>query len=169
MSKIRKLLVLLLVLFVLFISGCNNGYTITLMIDQENVYKTVSVKEGESLNVEAPNKDGHTFDGWYLNDEKITNSTTFTEDTTLYAKFIINKYSYKFLVDGEVYKEETAEYGSEISFPSNPIKKGDQENEYVFDKWDNSATTLLKKPLYSFTVFFLAIKIPPVRNSYLLQ
>lgn len=149
MSKIRKLLVLLLVLLVLFISGCNTGYTITLMIDQENVYKTVSVKDGESLDVDDPTKEGHTFDGWYLNDTKVTSTTTFSEDSTLYAKFIINKYTYKFLIDGEVYKEETAEYGSTIEFPSNPVKKGNQENEYVFDKWDNSATTLLKDEVFN--------------------
>ena len=43
MNKCYKFLTLLLVLFVIFISGCNSGYKITLMIDQDNVYKTVSV------------------------------------------------------------------------------------------------------------------------------
>ena len=106
-------------------------YTIKYYINSnEVIFDLSSYYQGDTTILPIPElSDNQTFDGWYLNDEKITNSTTFTEDTTLYAKFIINKYSYKFLVDGEVYKEGTAEYGSEISFPSNPIKKGDQENE----------------------------------------
>jgi len=145
----KKLFILLLIIICLIITGCSSGYTITLNFEDGSLYKTINLKDGEVLNVEEPTKEGHTFEGWYLDNNKITNDNTFTQDTTLIAKFTINQYTYKFIVDGEVIKEETANYGAEIDFPLDPTKDGTKENKYVFDKWDNEATTLLKDEVFN--------------------
>ena len=41
--------------------------------------------------------------------------------------FNINQYTYKFIVEGVVVKEETLDYGSEIVYPENPTKENTQE------------------------------------------
>ena len=70
----------------------------------------------------------------------LAQGATFNEDCDLIAKFTINKYTYKFIVDGKVIKEEVAEYGTEIEFPKTPTKTQDKENKYVFEKWDNESS-----------------------------
>ena len=134
---INKVMLFMLLLICLILTGCSASYTITLNYEDGSLYKTVTVKEDESLKVDDPIKEGHTFDGWYLENNKVTDETKFTNDTTLVAKFTINQYTYKFIVDGEVIKEVKDNYGAEIEFPNNPKKDGTQENKYVFVKWDN--------------------------------
>ena len=56
----------------------------------------------------------------------------------------VRKYTYKFIVEGSVVKEETLDYGSTIEYPADPTKEGTDEFTYVFKEWDNDATTLLK-------------------------
>lgn len=146
---INKVMLFMLLLICLILTGCSASYTITLNYEDGSLYKTVTVKEDESLKVDDPIKEGHTFDGWYLESNKVTGETKFTNDTTLVAKFTINQYTYKFIVDGEVIKEVKDNYGSEIEYPSNPKKDGTQENKFVFVKWDNEAKTLLKDETFN--------------------
>ena len=65
------------------------------------------------------------------------------------AKFNINSYTYKFIVEGTIVKEETLEYGSTISYPEDPEKEGNLEYSYTFTGWDNDATTLLKDEVFN--------------------
>ena len=148
--KIKKVyLTMLLVLSMLFLFGCSSSYKINLYYEEGDLYKTIEIKEGKTLEIEDPIKEGYTFDGWYLNDTKISEGATFNEDCDLIAKFTINKYTYKFIVDGKVIKEEVAEYGTEIEFPKTPTKTQDKENKYVFEKWDNDATVLNKDEVFN--------------------
>lgn len=61
-----------------------------------------------------PTKPGHTFAGWYY-DEALTQpykqGDIITEDTTLYAKFIVNNYAVKYYVNGELVETKTVQYG----------------------------------------------------------
>lgn len=142
MKKFSIFLVFLSLLICL-VSCKPKEYTVTLKVDGE-IYESCVVKEEEKLTLPTPSKDGYTFVGWDSGEEVLTGEQSFAADTTLDAVFNINKYTYKFIVEGVVVKEETLDYGSEIVYPENPVKENTQENTYVFKGWDNNATTLLK-------------------------
>ena len=142
----KKLLVLfLMVCSLVIVTACTpKQYTVTLKFEDGAVFETITVEEGISTTLNTPSKDGHTFDGWYNGEVLVDGSQGFTENTELVAKFTINKYTYKFIVEGSVVKEETLDYGSTIEYPVDPTKEGTDEFTYVFKEWDNDATTLLK-------------------------
>lgn len=59
-------------------------YTVTFDVDGEK--ESVSVKEGEKASEkEAPQKEGYTFLGWYLEDQKYDFETPVSTDITLCA------------------------------------------------------------------------------------
>ncbi|WP_129689961.1 S8 family serine peptidase [Gottfriedia acidiceleris] len=87
----------------------------------------------------TPTRTGYTFVGWYKDSEGQTawNFATdkVTEDTVLYAKWSINKYSVKFdSQGGSTVAEITANYNTTIAKPSFPTKTG-----YTFIGWYKDA------------------------------
>ncbi|UPM56558.1 InlB B-repeat-containing protein [Gottfriedia acidiceleris] len=87
----------------------------------------------------APTRTGYTFVGWYKDAAGQTawNFATdkVTEDTVLYAKWSINKYSVKFdSQGGSTVAELTANYNTTIAMPSFPTKTG-----YTFIGWYKDA------------------------------
>lgn len=147
----KKILVLFLMVCSLFmIASCKaKECTITLKLEDGTVFETVVVEKEKAVTFNNPSKDGHTFDGWYKDLELADLNKGFSEDTTLVAKFTINKYTYKFISEGITIKEETLDYGSEIVYPSNPTKVGDAAVSYTFKNWDNDATVLLKDEVFN--------------------
>lgn len=147
-----KKIILVLVMFcsIILITGCKpKEYTVTLKYEDGTIFKEVIVEKKATINLETPSKDGYTFIGWYDGETKVDGSNGFTADTVLVAKFDINSYTYKFIVDGNIIKEETATYGTTIEFPETPCKDGTQEFSYTFKEWDNSVTTLLKDEVFN--------------------
>ena len=129
----------------LSITGCKDKtekYKITFLTENNEIYQELEVTSEQEVTVENLIKEGHTFDGWYLNDQKITLPTKFNENTTLTPKFTINQYTYKFLVDGKVLSEGTINYGDTIPYPNNPTKEGTKELKYTFSKWDKEDTII---------------------------
>ena len=147
----KKLFVLFLMISsLLMITSCKpKEYTVTLKFEDGSVYETLTVEKGASVTLENPTKDGYTFNGWYNGELLVDGKNGFNEDTTLIGKFDINSYTYKFIVDGVIIKEETAVYNSIIEFPENPVKESTQENTYSFKEWDNEATVLLKDEVFN--------------------
>ena len=147
----KKIFVLfLMVCSLIMITACKpKEYTVTLKFEDGAVFETITVKNGESTTLNTPSKDGHTFNGWYMGTELIDGSQGFKENTELVAKFTINTYTYKFIVEGNVIKETSATYGSSIVLPEVPTKDATVENTYTFKGWDNSATTLLKDEVFN--------------------
>ena len=95
--------IIALCLLLCFVTSCGKTYTITYM-DGDNVLKTESVKKGQNAIGFIPEKEGHTFDGWSLSIENVT------EDITVFANFVINTYTIKFYVNGELYDTKTCQY-----------------------------------------------------------
>ena len=147
----KKLLVLfLMVCSLVIVTACTpKQYTVTLKFEDGAVFETITVEEGISTTLNTPSKDGYTFVGWYDGDVLVNGNEGFESDTVLTAKFNINSYTYKFIVEGTIVKEETLEYGSTISYPEEPTKEATAENSYVFSRWDNDATTLLKDEVFN--------------------
>lgn len=88
----------------------------------------------------TPAKTGYTFGGWYKEVE-CTNTWNFatdvvTENTTLYAKWMINSYTVTFNSQGgNSVPDITTNYNTHISEPSAPNKTG-----YSFGGWYKEAT-----------------------------
>ena len=150
MKKIK--LILIALVMILGIASCVSPtpatqYKVKLMLDEETTFKTLTVKANEEVELPTPEKEGYTFEGWYEDEKLIASKTTFTKDTTLIAKFEeleALKYTYKFIVDGEVIKEVEAEIGTQIEYPEDPVKRANEKEEFTFVGWDNDATVLEK-------------------------
>lgn len=147
----KKIIVMLLMICSVFmITGCKpKEYTVTLKFEDGTVFEELVVEEKVSVTLNSPSKDGYTFAGWYDGDVLVNGNEGFESDTVLTAKFNINSYTYKFIVEGTIVKEETLEYGSTISYPEDPEKEGNLEYSYIFTGWDNDATTLLKDEVFN--------------------
>ena len=90
----------------------------------------------------APTKTGYTFGGWYKEagciDAWNFSTDKVTTDTTLYAKWTINKYTVTFNSQGgSAVTSKTAVYNSLITAPTSPIKTG-----YKFGGWYKEAGCL---------------------------
>ncbi|MHB1484986.1 MAG: leucine-rich repeat protein [Saccharofermentanales bacterium] len=85
---------------------------------------------------EVPSKIGYTFNGWYKDIAGINvwsfATDNVTQNTTLFAKWTINKYSVTFLNwDGATIKTQTVNYAGSASAPMPPVRVG-----YDFIGWD---------------------------------
>lgn len=143
MKKIIPIFVVLIMLFL--VTGCKDKtvkYTVIFENEDGSVYEQMEIKEGETVTVADLTKEGHTFDGWYLGEDKITLPFVVTQNLTLKPKFNVNTYSYKFISEGKVISEGTGLYGSTIPYPSEPTKESTVEFEYKFKEWDKTDTIL---------------------------
>lgn len=110
----------------------NVPYTLTYLVDGE-VYKTSSVVYGTTITPEVePTKEGYTFSGWSEIPATMPN-----HDVEVSGTFSINSYSLSYLVDGEVYKTLTVDYGTTIIPEAEPIKEG-----YTFSGWSEIPKTM---------------------------
>ena len=62
-----------------------------------------------------PYQKGYTFVGWFVDGKEFTTSTKVVDNIRVDAKFVINEYNLKFIVDGVVASESRMTYGSTIS------------------------------------------------------
>lgn len=110
----------------------NKTYTLTYLVDGE-VYNTSTLKAGEEITpIKNPEKEGYTFSGW-----TDMPNTMPAENITVQGTFTVNSYTLTYLVDGEVYKVETIEYGSQLTAIAEPEKEG-----YTFNGWSELPTTM---------------------------
>lgn len=96
-----------------------NKYKLTYTVDGEE-YKSLDVEFGSAITSEtAPTKEGYTFSGW-----SEVPSTMPAKDVIVTGTFNVNSYTITYMIDGEVYKTETVEYGSTITPPTVEDKTG---------------------------------------------
>ena len=107
-----------------------NDYTVTFDSNGGSQVQSQSVKKGEkALQPEAPVKEGYTFDGWYLNDEKWSFiGYVVTEHMTLTAKWIPNYYTVTIYKYDGTSTEISVPYGSKL-----PTLEHDNRQGYTFD------------------------------------
>ena len=122
-----------------------NEYHLTYIVDGA-IYKEYDVKYDTTIKAEdEPTKEGFTFSGWNGLPEKMP-----AGDVTVTGTFAINSYTLTYILDGEVYKTVTLEYGSDINSESVPEKEG-----YTFSGWENLPETMPAKDVTvtgSFTI-----------------
>ena len=97
------------------------------------VYKTSTVVYGTAITPEAaPTKEGHTFSG-----RSEIPATMPAHDVTVTGSFIANGYTLTYMVDGEIYKTYTINYGIKVTPEPAPTKEG-----YTFSGWSGIPTTM---------------------------
>ena len=115
-----------------------NKYTVTFKIDGE-VYKTQSVEYDKAPKEEKPEREGHTFNGWYT-DELCSAESKFDfksgkvkGETTLYGKWVADvvKHQVTFNSDGgSAVESQEVIHGQKAQRPVSPTKEG-----YLFLGW----------------------------------
>ena len=109
-----------------------NSYTITYMVDGE-VYYQESLEYGSAIVVpDTPTNGDYTFSGWSEVPETMP-----AHDVTITGSFVTNTYTVTFMVDGEVYHQDSLEYGATIIVPEEPTKEG-----YTFSGWGEVPETM---------------------------
>lgn len=116
-----------------------NKYKLTYTVDGEE-YKSYELDYGASIAPEEePIKEGYSFSGWSEIPETIP-----AHDVTVTGIFTINKYQISYMVDNEVYKTDSLEYGATILPETALIKEG-----YSFSGWSEIPETM---PAHDVTV-----------------
>ena len=107
-------------------------YSIKYIVDGDE-YKIYEIEEGESITPEpAPIKEGYTFSGW-----SDIPATMPANDVIVIGTFSVNKYELTYMVDNEVYKTDSLEYGVTITPEAEPTKEG-----YTFSGWSDVPETM---------------------------
>ena len=138
--------IVVLILSALFVSACSCSkikYEVIFNIDGKETI--VNINKGNKVEtIEEPKKEGYTFDGWYLGEEKYDFNKEVTSDLTLVAKWTKNNvqeepetpvktktYIVKFNTDSEsIINDLMVKKNDKVTKPSDPVKNG-----YKFLGW----------------------------------
>ena len=98
------------------------------------------VVKGQKATKPECTKTGHTFFGWWLNDEtEYTFTEAVTAPLTLTAKWEINQYTITFKNDDDTeIRSITQDYGTTITAPADLTKEG-----YIFAGWNPAVPTTM--------------------------
>lgn len=139
--NIQCLLIAFLLLALCTLSACKDKYTVTFQNEEGEVYQTVVVVEGDKIEKPTnPIKEGHTFLNWIYNEENWNfEENIVSENMTLTALFLVNKYTITFDTNGGSDIESITDfYQNPIVKPEDPTKEG-----YIFMGWDQEIPTLM--------------------------
>ena len=112
-----------------------NKYLVTFKIGDE-VIAADSLEYGATIVApEAPEKEGHTFNGWGEVAENVP-----ANDVTYESGYSVNSYLLTIAIDGEMVESDSIAYGTTITLPEAPTKEG-----YTFSGWSEVPETMPAK------------------------
>ena len=114
-----------------------NKYKLTYMVDGAE-YKSYQIEYGAKITPEAePTKEGYSFSGWSSIPETMP-----AKDVVVTGTFTKGAYKLTYMVDGEVYKTISYDFGSTITPEAEPDKEG-----YTFSGWSEIPQTMPAKDI----------------------
>ena len=123
-----------------------NYVTITFDVDGGSEVEAQKIEEGKTITLPLSTKEGYLLEGWYNGEEKVSNDTTYSVDTTLKAKWLEEKKSFVISFDskgGTDVDSITLECDKELTLPKAPTREG-----YNFGHWeDKNGTPILDQAL----------------------
>ena len=109
-----------------------NKYLVTFKIG-DTVVASESLEYGTAIVApEAPEKEGHAFNGWGKVAETVP-----AHDVTYEGSYSVNSYTLTYMVDGEKYWEGTVAYGTALTALEAPTKQG-----HTFSGWSGLPATM---------------------------
>lgn len=150
----KKRIIVVTAAVALFIAACiaifflrDKKIVIKFDSDGGTIVQSVQIKEGDSIELPTTTKEGFIFNGWYLENTKVSNKTIFSKDTTLKANWLKeNAKTLNITFDSEggtKVEDIILECGKELVLPANPTKNG-----YKFLAWiDKHGTPIYDKAL----------------------
>ena len=129
-------------------------YTITFMLEGTEFHKDTLVAGSSITLPQAPEKEGHTFNGW-----KDVPETMPANDVVIVGDYSVNKYLLTFKIVDEVIASDSIEYGAKVETPQVAEKEG-----HTFNGWENVPETMPANDVvvvgsYSVNKYLLAFKI----------
>ena len=154
-KNLIKLFVVALLCFITF--GCDQvdpveeKCVITFDSDGGSEIQSIEIQKGTKISMpNDPVKEGYTFIGWYLNDEKWSFiGYIVTEDMTLKAKWEEKEYTVIFVSDNNIISEKKQKFNSPIDVPNDPVKEG-----YTFIGWDKELPQVMPSEDMTFNAEF---------------
>ena len=104
-----------------------NSYEAVFTADGQEVARLTVVYGQTVTPPDAPEKEGHTFAGWQNLPETMP-----AHDIEVTAAYNVNSYRLTWYLNGEIYREESVEYGAAISVIEPEVPEG-----MVFDGWQD--------------------------------
>ncbi len=156
-------------------------YSISFNSNGGSAVSTISEPYGTTITKPTdPTKEGYSFGGWFKDTTLMlpyTFSTMTDTSITLYAKWNINTYTITFIHEGTPAGSQTAQFGTEIEFPTNAqiFKKG-----HKLDGWtltENSselyagttipASDITLHAVWSLEEYYIYFDVNPKRDTKL--
>ena len=149
-----------------------DAFKVTYHVDNEEIGYEYVAKEQKAKGINAPEKEGYNFVGWYVNKTLTTKydfDTVVTKNLKLYASYSIKSYDVEFIngVTNSTISTQTVKYDSKANKPVNPTLSHYEfigwytdssfSTEFDFDNTIKSNTKVYAKfnPVETFTVEFL--------------
>ncbi|MDX9692494.1 MAG: InlB B-repeat-containing protein, partial [Acholeplasmataceae bacterium] len=144
----KQVYLFFLFIVLLTLSACN-GESIDFLVSFDSnggtIVESIQYQGEETFDIPTQiTKEGHTFDGWYLDNNytdafrvELLVDGTIDDDVTLYAKWLINQYQIIYVDDDQTVIETLSyDFGADLSavtHPSSPEKEG-----HTFASWDQA-------------------------------
>ena len=141
MTKTRRnpfIVLVSILIVILALTGCSDSSNFNVVYDTGDGISIKPSLYDEGMSLPVPEKEGYTFDGWYLDSEynhlfKVEDYVNYNSkrDITVYAKWIINQYTITFNSNGgSSVSSISQDYDTLVIAPNNPTKLG-----YTFSGW----------------------------------
>ncbi len=126
----------------------------------EGFASAVEVEENSKVELKTPTREGHTFLGWFAGEAEFAAETPITADTTLVAKWQVNKVNVTFLdYYDQIIATQVIDWGTAATAPSI-----DQEAAgMLFKGWDIDITSIKGdvtiRPIYAYKVYTVTFDV----------
>ena len=99
----------------------------------DEVIETLELEYGADIpEPGVPIIEGHSFAGWKKDYDKMP-----AHDIEVIGSYSINSYKVTLMVDDEIWKTETFDFGAKVELPDPPVKEG-----YIFSEWEGMYITM---------------------------